>query len=116
MEHLISVSSLEEAMEKISHRQYLAMLEHLHLNWNRPSRSDWYLMRLAREIRMSWMKDPSVAPSTNEFKIAFDLDPPPPNYLSPEEQMAQAEKQSMGVWGGILRTAARVIKGKPNVD
>lgn len=42
--------SLDECMEKHTHRQYLTWLAWLEMQWNKPDRHDHYLMRVAQVV------------------------------------------------------------------
>lgn len=67
-------------MQKMSHREYLVWEAHLRQeSWNRPSRSDYYLMKILALLK-SWMSGKGVDPQ--DEKIEFDL-------VDPDEEETQ---------------------------
>ena len=102
MKELISVGSLEEAMEKVSYRQYLAMNRWVKEQWNNPEKTEWQLMKLNREVRMSWLRDPNQAPPTETFQVEFNIDPPPDDFLSERERLLKHAENSQAYWHSMI--------------
>ena len=72
-------------MQKLSYRQYLVMLVWLRERWNKPDRTDHYLMRIAQRIQQVLMDDPNKV-SIDHQKIDFVFKSKAPVKLTPEEQ------------------------------
>ena len=59
--------------QELTHREFLALDKYLREEWNEPSRSDWYLMQVAAEIRaigQSFSKTPKPV-RLQDLKIEF---------------------------------------------
>ncbi len=83
-----------QVMEGYTHRQFQGFVEYLRQGWNRPSRSDNYLMLLATRVQQVLAKDPKkVEMSGNRLK--FDLDGKAE--LTPE-QRARESKAAWLTW------------------
>lgn len=55
----------------MSHRQYLAWQEWLREDRNHPSRSDYYLMRVAREVILPHLVEGAEPPDLNDYVLKF---------------------------------------------
>ena len=60
-----------EYLRATSHRQHLAWLAWLEMQWNLPDRHDNYLMRIAYEIRCGNVKDPKKV-KMSDFYMPFN--------------------------------------------
>jgi hypothetical protein len=59
-------------MEQHTERELRVWLAWLDMQWNRPSRTDWYLMRVASEVIRARARDPgSVTPE--KMKLKFNV-------------------------------------------
>lgn len=76
-------------------------MEFLEGEWNKPNRTDYYLMRIAQELWM--MRNPGKTKDLNEFKIPFAE--PKPKTVAPktEEDKAAHIAASKAKWGAIAR-------------
>ena len=84
MNQLVRVGSLEECQEKVTHRQYLVMVQWLKDQWDKPSRSDWYLMQVAQKVLMLLTKKELPVGSQ---KLTFEFKAPPT-----QEELEQDEE------------------------
>jgi len=57
-------------MQETTHREFLAWIEWLDEEDNRPSRTDNYLMQIAAEVRRSFVKRPAAVKFT-DFLLKF---------------------------------------------
>lgn len=48
---------IDECLRKHTYRQLLAWIEYLDVQWDEPTRSDFYLMQIACEVRRVLAKD-----------------------------------------------------------
>jgi hypothetical protein len=94
--------------QRMTHREFLIRVAWLELEWNRPSRSDWYLMRIVQCVcslpAWVWGKSARSAGSLDDQKIPFVFKQETPEgkeKISPEEQ-AQRVKESKARWGILL--------------
>lgn len=91
--------SLRECMEKHTEREMRVTLAWLEMQWDKPSRTDWYLMQIAAEVRRGLVKKPSSV-KTENMKIKFLLDrkrsaAPPTS----QEQMMMSKQCWLGAAG-----------------
>ncbi len=97
--------SLDECMKKHTYRQKQAWLRWLRAQWNKPDRTDHYLMQIAQELRKSRTRPEHLAKVTLEtLKIIFRLKPKPID-LTPqeiEEKKKQATIFAKARWLGQL--------------
>lgn len=63
--------SIDELAATHSERQIGIWAEKLRADFNRPSRSDFYLMQLTAEVYRSWLAEKDKAPDLNKFKLGF---------------------------------------------
>jgi hypothetical protein len=77
----------------------------LEMEQERPSRSDWYAMQTAAEIRRSGLKDPNAV-KLNDMKLKLHH-PEPPKVITKEEASAQARSR----WFGFLGVKRQVTDG-----
>jgi len=61
--------TLTDVMEKTSHRQYLLWMEWLDQQWNKPTRTDWYLIQLTAELRRGFTRAKNIL--LDPWKINF---------------------------------------------
>lgn len=90
---------LRECMQKTTHREYLAWMDWLDDQWEKPSRTDNYLMQIALEIRSVLSKNPRSI-KLQHFLLKFLGKEPE---LTPE----QATRQAKARWGGVIRGAKK---------
>ena len=100
--------TLNECLTKISYREYLIWRHWLNKQWSVPSRTDYYLMQIAREIKRVLSANPDNI-STLDFKIAFsdedeDQKPPPQD---PKITAMHAKKLWMSRVGGNVTVRKR---------
>ena len=84
----------------MTHRQYAAWIEWLELEWNQPSRDNYYALRIVAEIKRLFSKD---AIDLGELKIQFGRpltpqemppdDPNGPKRLRSKEDVAKAKEK-----------------------
>ena len=88
--------SVRECRQKHTHREYNALVAHLDSEWNKPSRSDYYLMQIALEIRrfmMGFSKE-GKAPEMGDLFLPFSSqgsDPRSEEEVTPEEIKIKSE-------------------------
>lgn len=80
-----------ECLERITHREYRLWLIHFRKELDQPSRTDYYLMQIAREVRRVLSKKPNKI-QLKDFLIPFGK--PPRKQLTKEEKTAE----SKGFW------------------
>lgn len=100
MERFHVTVPLDEFMESISYEEYLIRLQWIEDEFDRPNRSDHYLMLIAAEVRRVLSKNPNLI-KLNDFKLNFK-DPP-------ELTLEEATRISKA------RVAARSRRPKPPV-
>ena len=94
--------SVRECRQKHTHREYNALIAHLDSEWNKPSRSDYYLMQIALEIRrfmMGFSKE-GKAPEMGDLILSFSsqrFESELEKEVTPEEIKVKAEI-SKAVW------------------
>lgn len=86
--------TLEQCIEEIPHRQYLAMHAWLTDQWNKPNRTDWYLMQVAQVVRNKESKSPI---GLGMFKIPFEFTAPP----DPKEVEKTLLEKAKAKWFGF---------------
>lgn len=78
--------------KKWTYRQFLAACQWLETEWNRPNRSDHYLIAIATETRRSYVAKPNQV-KFDDLKLKFSTVSSTSNsspILSPEQQQALA--------------------------
>lgn len=80
-------------MQETTHRQYLLWMEWLGQQWNKPSRTDHYIMAATRAILKS--KKP-----LKKFKLPFEKENEPAAlaHLSPAEAIQRATEWAQAKW------------------
>ena len=96
---------LHEWMQRISHREFETRLADLEEEWNRPSRSDHYLMLLAYEIQHVLAKKP---PSLNFSHYRIKFGSSMPSAITPEEKGRRNKSYLVASLGG--RDRIKVVK------
>lgn len=83
-------------MEKHTNREYNLWMAYLESQWNRPNRTDNYLMQIAQEIRRVLSKNPGAI-KADGFKLKFEV-------TEAEEPIPPQEKadRSRSVWLGSV--------------
>lgn len=67
---------LRELLKRVTHRELLTYLEKLKQDWNKPSRTDYYLMQIVQEIGFTPGRFFGINPTEinlNNYKIPFDF-------------------------------------------
>lgn len=101
---------LSQCMQAHTNRQFLAWLVYLEEEHNRPSRSDYYMMGVACEVRAIHMSlaGKKAAPKLDDLKIKFSTGSSKASQnkkpLSEEEAMALAKVS----WAGLLAQARTI--------
>lgn len=95
---------LRECRKKHTHREYRTRLQWLEEQWNNPDRTDYYLMKVAWELRnviLSFGKDKN-RPSLEDFKIPFEFKQkggePEPEEEIDEEEVKRRAAISKAAW------------------
>jgi hypothetical protein len=61
---------ISELVRRVSHREFMAWLVWLNNDWNIPDKRDFYLMRIAHEVR--YVLSEKRPHTLDEFKLRFD--------------------------------------------
>lgn len=103
----------------MTHRQYLAWQAWLGMEWNRPSRSDHYLMQLALVTMRANMKHPGRVQMKHlqlEFKEVTRTASKPEGRLDPRK-IEKAAAVSKARWFGMLgKSGSRVKNVTPSSE
>jgi hypothetical protein len=83
-------------MRSMTQREYEARMAWLDEELNNPSRTDWYLMQIAAEVRKSVVKDPSSV-KLPSMKLKSSS-PEPAKPITREEATARSKSR----WFGML--------------
>ncbi len=86
--------SLRRCQKEVTHREYLTWEVWLDEEWDKPSRSDNYLMQIAMEVERVLSKNPNKIQMKS--KLLKFVAPVVPN-LNPEARLAQ----SKAVWSAV---------------
>lgn len=85
-------------MQRWTERYLRTVIEWLNQQWNKPSRSDYYMMRVAQRVQQQWSKKPI---SIDDQKLTLKVVKTRP--LSREEKIARSKAVWMGgISGGIV--------------
>lgn len=89
--------SLDECIESHTNRQYLAWLAWLDKQWNEPSRTDYYLMRVAQTVTRiyHWLTRDNSLITLTQFVIPFHTKPAEDEH---EETVEEATAHSQAAW------------------
>lgn len=101
--------TLTECLEKHTHRQYLAWMDWLDEEWNRPSRSDFYLMQITQFVSAiinAFSKHPKNS-RLKDYRIEFKQEGQSKKIPETPEE---ATKRMMAVHLGIINKQATVSK------
>jgi hypothetical protein len=85
---------LAEAVCRVSVREYRLWKAHYEAEWNRPNRTDYYLMRIAQQIAAQKYKNPTLEQQKLEFETVKKMisqdkpTPPPPKKVNWKAQQA----------------------------
>jgi hypothetical protein len=91
--------SLRECMEKHTEHEMRITLAWLEMQWERPNRTDWYLMQIAAEVRRGLVKRPNDV-KTEHLKLRFVLDGRKQAAArTPHEQMLFSKQCWLGATG-----------------
>lgn len=89
--------TLGEYLHRVPHREHLLWVAYLEEEWNTPSRTDHYLMRIASEIRRGNVRHPGKV-KEEHFQIRFKRQVKKP--VSPEDV-----ESSKRAWLGAVQGA-----------
>lgn len=91
--------SLRECMEKHTEKEMRVTLAWLEMQWDRPNRTDWYLMQIAAEVRRGLVKKPNSV-KTENMRIRFVLSSKRSTpALTPGQQMLASKQCWLGAVG-----------------
>lgn len=94
----------------MTHRQCLAWTYWLRDEWDRPSRSDWYVMQLNTSLARMFAKNPSSI-EVKHFKLEFkDESTEHTGPMSEEEAMSHA-RDSEAIWLGAFGVTTADVSG-----
>lgn len=93
----------------MTHRQFLTWHAWLAMEWSRPSRSDYYQMQTACEVRRVLSKKPRQV-KIKHFHLEFD------GSDRPRMSQEQAVAWSKAKWGALAAAAQAKDKPKPNAS
>lgn len=85
-------------MKEHTHRQYLAWMAWLEMQWDRPSRTDWYLMQIAAEVYKKFRKNPAQI-LVETFKLRFKSSNKAPVKTKAQKEMDAAAAKAR--WFGM---------------
>lgn len=85
----------------MSYREYLTRIKHRELQWNRPSRSDYYIMGLTQVVRQLFAKRPESI-KLNDQRIEFNT-----GEKKKPQQTGNLFKSLMGIFGGAAKRQKR---------
>ncbi len=92
-----------EVLTRHTHRQFSGFVEWIKQGWNRPSRTDNYLMLLATRVQQVLAKDPNkVKMEANRLK--FDLEG------RPEKTPQEKAQESKAAWLGWAQSIGAKIE------
>lgn len=94
--------SITEALERLTHREFMVLMAHYEGEWNRPSRSDWYLMQIARQVACVLHKSPDKV-KTDRFKLDFS---PVRNVKKSPEKKSTTDRPK-GTWAKLIGLAKK---------
>ena len=90
----------------MTRRQFLAWRAWLDSQWNRPSRTDNYVMQVAAEIRRGHVKRPRSV-KHEHFELQFKVSGKKPRHEQLPEQKAALSK---GKWLGMMKGAVEKVE------
>lgn len=87
-------------MERVSHRWYRTWERWSQDEWNRPSRSDNYLMQIAQRVQQVLQKQPSkITLAMQKIPFVFKPVKPAGKELSPEVKRRTITSMAKAAWG-----------------
>jgi len=93
--------TLQECIQKLSHREYLTWKEYFKIQWNEPSRGDWYLRQIAAEVYKSRFAE-HIDAGPDKFELTFEFNPSEQEEVEQTQAQVEAKtKASKSHWGGI---------------
>lgn len=104
--------TVREAMETVTHREYLLWYRYLSEEFNRPSRTDWYLAQIAREVHCVLHKNPSSV-KTNSFLMKFQSSKQPKKPTEPNPS-GKTKTVVNGIWASLIGKSKRSRRGDGN--
>lgn len=92
--------TIAEAMVRVSYREYMVRLHWLENQKNEPSRTDHYLMQIARYLDAIWAHKKKLE-DLLKFKLPF-VQMKRQSVPTPQSAGQQREAQSRTMWGATL--------------
>ncbi len=98
--------TLAECLAKVSYNEYLAWQAYFQLEMDEPSRTDWYLMRVAQEVRSqthALCNSNAAVPGIESFKVPFEVKRPrkAPAAQTKKQVSDILKKRWMAIVGGV---------------
>ncbi len=96
-------------MHETTHREYLLWVAYFEDQWNCPTKTDWYLAQIAREVACvlegsDGRKQKTVKSYLMNFRFSKSNDQK--DSLDPSSNW----KQSKSIWGAVLSQAKKMTK------
>jgi hypothetical protein len=106
----ITGRGLAQTMRETTHREYLLWVESFEQEWNHPTKQDWYLAQIAREVAcvLASTEEKKSRP-VKDFLLKFTIP------KSSEEKKSSSEekwKQSKEIWKQVTSFATTKRKKK----
>ena len=95
----------------MTHRQFRTWKQWLTAEWNRPNRTDHYIMRAALETRIGNAGKKARDVQLEDFKVKFKVRSAkdPVVELTKEERQARATAMSKAKWLGIMTSPVKKV-------
>lgn len=89
-------------MTRVTHREYLVRLAWLDREWNEPSRTDHYLMQIAKYLDAIWRKLTKLG-ELDSYKIPFGRK----TVRDPKTEGERRAQQSRTMWGAVMKSNSK---------
>lgn len=100
----------------MTHREFLTWECWLDMEWSRPSRSDYYTMQVATEVRRVLSKNPNAI-QIKDFHLPFGEYGKQQSKKASDAEIAQQAKASWAaILGAKLGKVIDLVTGKPKED
>lgn len=87
--------TLSECLQRVSHREYLTWMARFSEEWNRPSRTDYYIMFLIQVVRSLFSKKPV---SLESCRLPFTKPGKTRNIRPGRAEIEQASRSTLSQW------------------
>lgn len=94
---------LESPIARWTHREFLTRLAWLDEQWNRPARSDYYLMRVAQRVQQVLSRSPNSV-GIDDQRVRFESEAA---MRRASEDTAAATRRAKAGWAGLIRAVKR---------